>query len=387
MKTDKIFLRELLKTINSYRYKIILICVMSMAFFFQLTFWIEKQYVANFEINVYSKYFQNPLISAVIPDVFSIPEMRFAIDSMVKEAISDDYVDEIGTEFNIYTKTDDPREQARQRQFLRDRFSYYSTGGQSYQISFSHSDPYIAKKIAERTLKVVKDHIVDKRINTIELVKEVMIRKLNSFNASQKFTQQGSDKALASKSPDVLREELAKINSSISALSKQFKESHPKIINLKERKKMISDWLMEFDIGEDTSSSADLTVAVNHNKIIAEQLSSKFYAKYHDFNIALEIEKKSLSSYVGVIRQPQLPTAPVWPKKRLFASLGLILGIVISFIYVFVNELIIPSRKEQMEAEAASLGTMVLGDLPLLKSSPVSLPLAKEKEDVKWGHA
>ena len=108
MKTDKIFLRELLKTINSYRYKIILICAMSVAFFFQLTFWIEKQYVANFEINVYSKYFQNPLISAVIPDVFSIPEMRFAIDSMVKEAISDDYVDEIGAEFEIYTKTDDP---------------------------------------------------------------------------------------------------------------------------------------------------------------------------------------------------------------------------------------------------------------------------------------
>lgn len=387
MKTDKIFLRELLKTISSYRYKIILICVMSIAFFFQLTFWIEKQFVANFEINVYSKYFQNPLISAVIPDVFSIPEMRFAIDSMVKEAISDEYVDEIGTEYKIYSKSEDPREQARQRQFLRDRFSYYSTGGQSYQISFSHSDPYIAKKIAEKTLSVVKDHIVNKRISTIELVKEVMIRKLNSFNASQKFTQQGSDKALASKSPDVLREELAKINSSISALSKQFKETHPKIINLKQRKKMISDWLMEFDIGEDTSGSSDLTVAVNHNKIIAEQLSSKFYAKYHDFNIALEIEKKSLSSYVGVIRRPQLPTAPVWPKKRLFASLGLILGIVISFIYVFVNELIIPSRKEQMEAEASSLGTMVLGDLPILKPSSASLPLTKEKEDVKWGHA
>src|SRR5690606_18403430 len=100
-----------------------------------------------------------PLISEVIPDVYSIPEMRFAIDSMVKEAMSDEYIDSIGREFNIYSGTEDEREMTRERQFLRDRFSSYSTGGQSYQISFSYNDPYIAKAIAEKTLAKIKDHI------------------------------------------------------------------------------------------------------------------------------------------------------------------------------------------------------------------------------------
>ena len=367
MNTDKVFFRDLIKTINNYRNKIALICVLSVAFCFQLTFWIEKQFTSTFEINVYSKYFQNPLISGVIPDVYNIPEMRFAIDSMVKEAISDEFVDELGANYKIYSGTKDLRGIARERQMLRDRFSYFSTGGQSYQISFSHSDPYIAKEIADIVMERVRSHIVNKRIKTIELVKEVMIRKLNSFNASQKLTQKGSEKVLASKSPDVLKEELVKVNTSIEALSKQYSSNHPIMLNLKQRQRTITGWLKEYDMSK-VDSSVDLPISMTHDKLISEQLSSKFYAKYHDFNIALEIEKKSLHNYIGIIKSPQLPTAPIWPKKRLFASLGFILGLVISFIYVFISEVIIPSSDEKLAAEAEKLNTMVLGALPKLES-------------------
>jgi capsular polysaccharide biosynthesis protein len=370
MNTDKVFFRDLIKTINSYKKSIILIVVLSVAFCFQLTFWIEKQYTSMFEINVYSKYFQNPLISGVIPDVFNLPEMRFAVDSMVKEAISDDYIDQLGRKYNLYSGTKDEREMAKERQLLRDRFNYFSTGGQSYQLSFSHSDPYIAKEIAEKTLTVVKDHIVGKRIKTIELVKEVMIKKLNSFNASQKFTEKGSEKALASKSPEVLKEELVKIETSISALSKQYSANHPIMLNLKQRQKTIHNWLKEFDISK-VDSTVDLPMSVSHNKVITEQLSSKFYAKYHDFNIALEIEKKSLQNYIGIIKSPQLPTAPIWPKKRLFASLGFILGLVVAFIYVFVSEIVVPSKDEKLVSEAEKLNTMVLGVLPKMEPAPI----------------
>lgn len=363
MNTDKVFFRDLIKTINSYKKSIILIVVLSVAFCFQLTFWIEKQYTAMFEINVYSKYFQNPLISGVIPDVFNLPEMRFAIDSMVKEAISDDFIDQLGRKYNLYSGTKDEREMAKERQLLRDRFNYFSTGGQSYQISFSHSDPFIAKEIAEKTLTTVKDHIVGKRIKTIELVKEVMIKKLNSFNASQKFTEKGSEKALASKSPEVLKEELVKIETSISALSKQYSANHPIMLNLKQKQKTITNWLKEFDVSK-VDTNVDLPMSVSHNKVITEQLSSKFYAKYHDFNIALEIEKKSLQNYIGIIKSPQLPTAPIWPKKRLFASLGFILGLVVAFIYVFICEIVVPSKDEKLAIEAEKLNTMILGVMP-----------------------
>lgn len=366
MTNDKVFIRSLLQTINSYKFRIFFIVAMCVGFSFQLSEWMDKKYVSLFEINVYSKYFQNPLISGVIPDVYNIPEMRFAIDSMIKEAISDEFIDEIGSEYKIYHLAQDDRALAQERQLLRDRFTYYSTGGQSYQVTFSHADPHVAKEIAERTLKVVKDHIITKRINTIELVKEVMIKKLNAFNASQKFTQQGSEKALASKSPDVLKEELVKVNTSIEALNKQYRDSHPIIQNLKGRQKQITQWLAEFDMTK-IEGAVDLPMAMTHDKLVSEQLSSKFYAKYHDFNIALDIEKKSLQSYIGVIRRPQLPTAPMWPKKRLFACIGFILGLTLAFIYVYLSEVMTPSCHEQLGLEATKLGTIVLGSLPKVK--------------------
>ncbi len=359
--------------------KIIYICLITLGFSLSLSLLMTKKYVSTFEINVYSKYFQNPLISAVIPDLYNIPEMRFAIDSMVKEAISDDFIDEIGKEYKIYSDTNDEREIAKQRQNLRDSFTYFSTGGQSYSMSFSHSDPHVTKEIVEETMKVVKDHIITKRIRTIETVKEVMIRKLNSFNASQKFVGQGTEKALASKSPEVLREELVKLTNSIEAMGKQYSKSHPIIQNLLSRKKVIDEWLSEYDLSK-FSDSVDLPMAMNHDKVVTEQLSSKFYAKYHDFNIALEIEKRSLQSYIGVIKRPQLPTSPMWPKKKLFLSIGFILGLVISFIYVYVCEIIVPDRDEKLSLEAKEFGASVLGIFPTLKT-PAPVTSAKVNEN------
>lgn len=392
MNTDKVLLRDLFNIVNAYRVRIALICVLTMAFFFQLTFWIEKQYVSSFEINVYSKYFQSPLISSVIPDMFNVPEMRFAIDSMVKEAISDEYVDQIGRRYKIYSATKDEREMARERQFLRDRFSYFSTGGQSYQITFSHKDPYIAKQVAQDTLKVVNDHMINKRISTIELAREVMVRRLNSFNAAQKANTRGADNALASRSPEVLKEELVKLNSDISALKMQFKENHPKVRNMIQRRDTIVSWLKDYDLSDLNSKVTDspVPVAISQDKAVSEQLASKFYAKYHDFNIALEIEKRSIQTYIGVIKRPQLPTAPMWPKKRLFASLGLIVGLILAFIYVFMSEVIVPGRREKLQMEANSLGVMVLGELPM-KLDPAALdkktPLLKKAELVSRGYA
>ncbi len=380
MSADKVFIRDVTQALVRYKIAIAAICLCSIAFFVQLTFWIEKQYVSTFEINVYSKYFQSPLIAGIIPDTFNIPEMRFAIDSMVKEAISDDVVDQIGRRYQFYSETKDEREIARQRQQLRDRFSYFSTGGQSYQISFSSSDPYIAKKVAEDVLKIVNTHIISKRINTIELVKEVMINKLNSFNASQSFSSRGSEKALASKSPEVLKEELIKLNTNIEALGTQLKDTHPRILALRERRQTILNWLKEFDL-KDISTKVDTQpVAFQHNKVVSEQLSSKFYAKYHDFNIALDIEKRSVEGYIGIIKSPQLPVSPQWPKKRLFASLGFLLGLVFAFIYVYIKEALRPVRHEKAMAEVARLDTIYLGELPALNGAkPVKLPILKTK--------
>lgn len=362
MNSEQVKLRELFGIFNKYKLPVFLIFVLTLGFSIQITTFLKKKYKSEFEINVYSKYFKNALISDIIPGVYQIPEMRFTIDSMVKEAISDDFIDQIATDFNIYELDTDEVTLAKNRQFLRDRFSAYSTGGQSYQVTFTDSDPYTAKLVAEITLDRVKAQFVNSRIETIEMVKQMMLIRLRALNASQKFTEKGSEKALASKSPDVLRAELKKINANYLALSKQYNESHPKIKELLTRKRTIENWLEEFSQNA-FSDSEMATVSMPTDKTISEQITSKFYTKYHDFNMALDIEKKSLESYIGVIKKPQLPTAAIWPKKRLFAAVGFILAMIFSFCYVFIKEVMQPSHSELIKMEADELGAVYLGAL------------------------
>lgn len=359
--SDKVLIKDIAKIVNKYRVSIGVILLMTVAFSIQLTNLIEKKYNSNFEINVYSKYFRNPLISEIIPGVFNISEMRFTIDSMIKEAINDEYIDSVGNEFGIYSKNRSVKTQAKERQFLRDRFSYFSTGGQSYKVKFTYSDPVIAKQVVEKTLSVVKGYFINSRIATIQRVKRIMVRRLKSFNASQKMGTKNSEQVLAAKSFEVLNAELKQINSDIAALSKSFDRSHPKLVKLSTRKNTVSRWLEEFD---GTKSEFEDDLSMTTNKTISESLSTQFYTKYHDFNIALDIEKKSLASYIGILQYPQFPTEPIWPKKRLFASVGLILGFVFAFMYVFIKEVTMPNRREIIEAEAKKLNTVFLGSIP-----------------------
>ncbi|MCO4754946.1 MAG: hypothetical protein KC478_10735, partial [Bacteriovoracaceae bacterium] len=199
------------------------------------------------------------------------------------------------------------------------------------------------------------------RIETIEMVKQMMLKRLKALSASQRITKKSSsENALASKSPEVLSAELDKIDSDIAALSKQFNQAHPKIKGLQARRKTIKSWLEEYKSGNYQGDDV-AALAMPTDKLVNEQLTSKFYTKYHDFNMALDIEKKSLEGYIGIIKTPQFPTAPIWPKKRLFASVGFILGLVFAFIYIFIKEILTPSRRESMLIEAKALDTMFLG--------------------------
>ncbi len=383
MNSDKVFVKDVVKTILKYKFSILTIIIMSVAFSIEVTNLIEKKFKSSFEINVYSKYFKNPLISEIIPGVYNIPEMRFTIDSMVKEAINDEFIDEIGEEYGIYETAESAKSAAMQRQFLRDRFSYYSTGGQSYKVTFTYSDPLIAKEVAEKTLEVVKSNFIDSRIATIELVKKIMVKRLNAFNASQKITAKGADKALASKSFDVLKAELIKINGDIAALSKHFNSGHPKLLKLNTRKRTVKRWLEEFKGTDSQNDEFDSTIAMSSNKSVSESLTSSFYTKYHDFNIALDIEKKSLQSYIGLLERPQLPTFPIWPKKKLFASVGLILGFVLAFIFVFLREVLAPNTREKFLRDVERLDSKSLGTLPKLNKKQVTYFSLDTKRKIK----
>ena len=375
---EKIYIKDFLNLLYFYKKSLILIMIVSVLCLVQLSFLLPKTYRSEFELNIYSKYFKNALISEVIPGMNSIVEMTQTTDSMVKESLNDKFIDLVGKDYNIYPSEMNPQQLSKAREKLRNKFEMYSTGGQSYKVSFSDSDPLVTFEVTNRALDTVRAAFINTRIETIENAKKTIQHKLESLNVTQQMTDTSmSANALASKNPSVLKSEIAKINSDLSALKMQFNTEHPRIIDLEERKATIENWLKEVeDVKEDNKTNtisqteesikdySDAPLLMAGSSEISQTIAAKLYTKFNDINVALDIERKSLPGYIGVIIAPQVPNSPLFPKKRLFASLGFMIGLVCCFAYVFFNEILLVGPIGKAQKMANNLQSEYFGILP-----------------------
>lgn len=358
---ENVYIKDFIKLLFKYKKSLMIIMGISLLSLIQLSFILPKSYKSEFALNIYSKYFNNALISDLVPGVNSTPEMTQTVDSMVREVMNDEFIDEIGTKYNIYPKNIEGFELSRQRQMLRDQFEMFGAGGNAYQIGFIYKDPNVTYEVAKLVLERVRNHFINTRLKTIEIAQDTIQKKLESANVTDKFSgKSGSN--IISKNPTVLQAEINKIDLEISSLKMQFNANHPSIVALTQKRKTIAGWLKEIS----SSSPSDVGMAINgdngkasesvsdddeddsrfaplltsSDKETSKNITAKLYANFNNINIALDIERKSLESYIGVTHAPQYPTSVLFPKKRLFASLGFVLGLVFCFLYVFVKEVL-----------------------------------------------
>lgn len=372
---EKVYIKDFLSLLVFYKKPLAIIMVASILCLVQLSFILPKTYRSEFELNIYSKYFKNALISEVIPGMNSIAEMTQTTDSMVKETLNDEFIDSIGKDFKIYPESMSPQQLSKAREQLRNRFEMYSTGGQSYHVSFSHGDPIVTFEVTKKVMDAVRATFINTRIETIENAKKTIQQKLESVNVTKQITDDSiSANALASKNPTVLRSEILKINTDLSALKMQFNVHHPRIVKLEQRKATIENWLKEVEddkvpekdaLNEDgTKEYSDAPLLMAGDREISQTIAAKLYTKFNDINVALDIERKSLPGYIGVIVAPQIPSSPLFPKKRLFASLGFMIGLICCFGYVFYNEIMSLSPSEKARRMAKELKGEYFGTMP-----------------------
>lgn len=379
---DRVYIQEFIKLVLKYKLSVLVILAICVGAFVELSVLIPKRYKADFELSIYPKYFKNPIINNVIPGVSSSQEMTQTIDNNIKELMNNELLDELATKFGLYSVSSDSASLTKSREMLRDRIKAYSTGSQSYRIDFFDNDPQRAMEVSDFIMTKVRSFFIQSRIDTIETVKKIMRSRLESLNVTKKISEDEiADNALASNNPAVLRSEIIKIDNDISALKKQFNVNHPRVLKLIQRRATIVNWLAQYDSSgaegpsESTPETEDETLLIGPGVNLADDISSKLFAKYHDINIALELEKKSLPSYIGVIKAPSFPTEPVWPKKRLFASVGFVIGLIVCFLHVLMKEIVLLSIEEKLALKASVMGGMVLGDVSGLDETTLGAAL------------
>jgi hypothetical protein len=113
-----------------------------------------------------------------------------------------------------------------------------------------------------------------------------------------------------------------------------------------------------------TKDYSDAPLLMAGNSEISNTIAAKLFSKFNDINVALDIERKSISGYIGVIEYPQYPSNPLFPKKRLFASLGFMIGLIISFLYVLYKEIMTSTPVEMSQELATELNSEFFGTMP-----------------------
>lgn len=369
---EKVYIREFFSMLLKYKKPLLIIMGVSLLSLIQLSFILPKSYKSDFELNIYSKYFNNALIAELVPGINNSTEMTQTIDSMVKEVMNDEAIDEIGKKFNIYPANLDQVELSKRRQMLRDQFEMFSAGGNSFHIGFISGDPVRTFEITKYVLDKVRNHFINTRIQTIEIAQQTIQKKLESANVNSKFSGgEGSGSNIVSKNPTVLLGEINKINQEIGSLRLQFNDNHPSIIKLEQRKRTIEGWLAEMNGAKvatsddkDVSDSKFAPLLMSNDKETSKNITAKLYSNFNNINIALDIERKSVATYIGLTTAPQLPTSPLFPKKRLFASLGFVVGLIFCFGYVFYKEIMRADPIVNAEFAAKDHGAKFFGILP-----------------------
>jgi uncharacterized protein involved in exopolysaccharide biosynthesis len=372
---EKIYIKEFIQLLNRYLKPIGIIVGVTLLCFINLSFILPKSYKSEFELNIYPKYFYNALISDIVPGINSTPEMTQTVAAMVKEVMNDNFIDNIGNIYKIYKKNMTQYELSRARADLRERFELFSSGGNTYHIAFIYNDPAVTLAVTNDVMSAVRKHFINTRLSTIEFAQATIAKKLDSANASKQFGDSDNGSPLITKNPAVLEAEVNKIDQEISSLKTQFNAKHPRIVKLQQKKNTIEEYLKEIggagviDDEADQAEGKYAPVLLANDKETSKSITSKLYSNFNNINMALDIERESISSYIAVTEAPQFPTSPLFPKKRIFASLGLILGLVFSFLYILYKEVLSSAPTEKAKQTAQNFRGNFFGKLPEINES------------------
>jgi hypothetical protein len=378
--------------VTKYRRLIMTSTVLSMMLFVAASFAMPKRFKCHFSLTIYAKYFQNPLIRDFIPEVSDTAEMKAQRESLIRQALTPDFLDKLGEQYGIYhpkrgqaALLESVRHVAAPlkvlvlqagffrpakgaydipvaREALLARIQVLDLNNTTFNVSFIYSDPDVTLNVTREIYAQVVRTVLEAHLNNLVNIRDAIHARLESLA----FNMSSSPDPRASLRPGIVKEELDDVRNQIRALSTQFTEDHPAIKALRNRERILNGWQGEG--AENTaqpSSGQDSNLLGGGSQEAMKDIYDDLTKKLNYLNIAQEADQSQQGDYLATFESPMYPEAPLWPKKGLMLLWGFTLG--------FVGSLSIAALKEYLErttfrasAVAEHLGLPLLGHIPVV---------------------
>jgi uncharacterized protein involved in exopolysaccharide biosynthesis len=323
---------------------------------------LPKQFKSKAVMSIQSSYFRNPMVNDLITEVNDPQELQAQRMSLLRLALSNHFIDSLASKYDLYSEKAALSEEAltvEREQFLS-KIRYYSLSPTTFEIATIAERPEEAQKITAAVLERMKSTLIDERFENLDRTKKAIESHVKNLGDNiQKIATPTGEIAVQS--------ELDHLESTLAGLLMKFTESHPEVQKLRSRQKSLSAHRPKSATKEVASPSDDV---IARGGILAKQPSQEVYndllKKLSYLAIVLDMEKdRDNLSYLGVIEQPTLPVQALFPNKRLFLAIGLVIGVLLGAFLSIIAEL---GRRSVISPNQAAnlLDAPLLGELPLL---------------------
>ena len=366
MTEESLDLRQLLGILSRNWITLLFFPLLGAVIAFTLAYQLPKRYKSTAILNIQASYFQNPLVNDLIAQVNDPSELQAQRMSLLRMAVNEDFLEQLGERYNIFQYPRGDVRRIGELEAFRGRIEYFSVSPTNFQVSATAGTPEKAQAIEAEVLERMKKTLIDDRYNNLT-------RTRDAIRAHVGYLADALKAASNPHSAEAIAEELDKIETSLRGLLTKFSESHPDVIELRKQEEALK---AEARTAPQLQTGDNAAIPVEKiSKEPNQEVFNDLLKKLNYLTVVIDMEKDQKNvSYIGVLEQPSLPLAPIFPDKKIFSGVGFGIGLVLAVMVVFLVEVRRGSYITPLEA-AAMLEAPLLGDLPVLRAAPEKLLL------------
>lgn len=393
--------QDIPRLLSKYRRSLVAGAVIGLSLFTAASFVLPNKYKVNFILTIDPRYFQSPLVGEFIPGLGGSGEMKSQGESLMRQALTPEFLDSLGQTYEIYSflkarsnshswyrrlrhrvKTvfvryglmheplESSYELAQERHDLVSHIEIFNDYGTTYSVGYISSNPDVSFHVTEDIYTQLIHSLLDIRTRNLVNVRDAITRRLDSLTDNLDIPAASALPVQSSSRPDLLREQLEQVRSQIRALSTQLTDEHPAMQELRRKESMLARNLRASDEGGPVRAPDVLRKPAAEGEA-SREVYSDLTRKLNYLKIAIDSDQERQADYFNLLQAPLYPTAPIWPKKPLFALWGLTLGLFTALFSAALREYFDRSAL-RAETLAQHLQVPLLGVLPAFSWKPAA---------------
>jgi hypothetical protein len=322
-----------------------------------------RKYKAQALLNLQATYFEVPTVTDSIVGSRDYTEMQAQKTALMRLAINDTFLEAEGEKLGLVHGEPGSPQRIAEREGIRGAIDFFSSTTTTFQITAIGRTADISYALASDALDQIVSTLVNERQKNITSYRDSLRRQLEALGV---VANTGESEATAS-NPQMLREELSRLEKALESQEARFNENHPSVIATKQKIQAVRQKLEATKGQTDTRPTMDAPLTIDTNKKGKRtEFGEELLRKINYLDVALEIERnKTNLPYLDILERPIRPTFFFFPKPSAFTLGGILAGILMAAIVVTFLELKRATAITPLSA-AKQLGVPLLGSLPAM---------------------